>query len=119
VPDQFIMVDRIVKLRGITRQECDQLALRSQHNALRAREEGRFTREILPIEAPVLGADGEPSGQTRTVVHDEGIRSSTLEGLAALKPVMEGGVHTAGNSSQISDGAAAVLWMTAEKAKAL
>jgi acetyl-CoA C-acetyltransferase len=119
VPDQFIMVERIVKARGITREECDQLALRSQNNAIRAREEGRFKREILPMEAPVLGENGAPTGQTRLVAADEGIRASTLEGLAALKPVLEGGVHTAGNSSQISDGAAAILWMSADKANAL
>jgi acetyl-CoA C-acetyltransferase len=65
----------------------------------------------------VLGADSAPTGETRLVDQDEGIRESTLEGLAQLKPVSEGGIHTAGNSSQISDGAAAVLWMTAEKAR--
>jgi acetyl-CoA C-acetyltransferase len=118
-PDQFIMVERIVKRRGITREECDQLALRSQSNAIRARDEGRFKREILPIEAPVLGDDGQPTGQARRVDADEGIRASTIEGLAALPPVREGSVHTAGNSSQISDGAAAILWMSADKAKAL
>jgi len=119
IPDQFIMVERIVKHRGITREECDRLALRSQANAVRARDEGRFQREILPVEAPILSDTGEPTGQTRLVAADEGIRPSTLEGLAALRPVNEGGVHTAGNTSQISDGAAAVLWMSAEKAKAL
>jgi len=119
VPDQFIMVERIAKRRGITREECDQLGLRSQNNAIRARDEGRFKREILPIEAPVLGDDGQPTGKTRRVDADEGIRASTIEGLAALPPVREGSVHTAGNSSQISDGAAAILWMSADKAKAL
>ena len=53
------------------------------------------------------------------VDQDQGIRDSTAEGLAALNPVTEGGIHTAGNASQISDGAAAILWMSAEKAKAL
>jgi acetyl-CoA C-acetyltransferase len=84
-----------------------------------ARDEGRFQREILAIEAPVLGADGQPTGETKIVATDQGIRPSTPEGLAKLKPVMEGGIHTPGNSSQISDGAAAVLWMSAEKAKEL
>ena len=50
---------------------------------------------------------------------DQGLRETTLEGLAGLKPVAEGGIHTAGNSSQISDGSAAILWMSADKAKAL
>jgi acetyl-CoA C-acetyltransferase len=118
-PDQFQSAERIAKKRGISRQDCDDFALHSQEKAIRARDEGRFTREILPIEAPVLGADGKPTGQTRVVDADEGIRASTREGLANLKPVIENGVHTAGSSSQISDGAAAILWMTRDKAKAL
>jgi acetyl-CoA C-acetyltransferase len=118
-PDQFSTVERIVEKRGITRDQVDAFALRSQTNAAAARAEGRFEREILPVEVPVLGDDGEPTGDTRTVSQDQGIRDTNLEALANLKPVIEGGVHTAGNSSQISDGAAAVLWMTAEKAKEL
>ena len=114
---QFDAAMRIAKNRGITREDVDRLALASQQKAAAARSEGRFKREILPIEAPVLGADSAPTGETRLVDQDEGIRESTLEGLTQLKPVSEGGIHTAGNSSQISDGAAAVLWMTAEKAK--
>jgi acetyl-CoA C-acetyltransferase len=112
-PDQFTSAERIAKNRGITREDCDKFALRSQALAKLARAEGRFRREILPIEAPA--PDG--SGGTITVENDEGIRDSTLEALAALKPVLPDTVHTAGNSSQISDGAAAVLWMSAEKAK--
>jgi acetyl-CoA C-acetyltransferase len=114
--DQFSAAERIAKNRGITREDVDRLGLRSQQNAARAREEGRFKREIQPIDAPVLGEDGQPTGETRLVEQDEGIRESTLEALAGLKPVIEGGIHTAGNSSQISDGSAAVLWMSAEKA---
>jgi acetyl-CoA C-acetyltransferase len=118
-PDQFGSAERIAKKRGITRRDCDELALRSQQNAIRARDQGRFKNEILPIEAPVVGDDGQPTGKTRVVVADQGIRESTLEGLAALPPIVEGGVHTAGSSSQISDGAAAVLWMSRDKAKDL
>ncbi|MCZ6822351.1 MAG: acetyl-CoA C-acyltransferase, partial [Deltaproteobacteria bacterium] len=118
-PDQFQSAERVTARRGITREECDVFALRSQTHAMRARDEGRFKQEILPIQAPVLGDDGQPTGETQLIERDQGIRESTLEGLAALKPVVEGGVHTAGNSSQISDGAAALLWMTAERAKAL
>ncbi len=118
-PDQFSAAERIAKNRGITREDVDAFGLRSQTNAARARDDGRFKREILPIEARVLGDDGEPTGEHQLVDTDQGIRSSTLEGLAQLKPVVEGGIHTAGNSSQISDGAAAILWMTEEKAKAL
>ena len=118
-PDQFNAVERIAKKRGITREEADAFALRSQTHAARARDEGRFKREILPIEAPVLGPDGAPTGETRVAEQDQGIRPSTLEGLAQLKPVLEGGIHTAGNASQISDGAAGVLYTTREKAAEL
>ena len=119
VLSQFEAAERIAKNRGITREDVDELALRSQQRAKQARDEGRFKREILPIEAPVLGEDGKPTGETILVEEDQGIRDSTMEGLAKLKPVMEGQIHTAGNSSQITDGAAAVLWMSEEKAKAL
>ncbi len=118
-PSQFDAAERIAKNRGLTREDVDRFGLESQQKAAKARAEGRFKDEILPVEAPVLGDDAAPSGETRLVDQDEGIRESTLEGLANLRPVSEGGIHTAGNSSQISDGAAAVLWMTAEKAKAL
>jgi acetyl-CoA C-acetyltransferase len=118
-PDQFAAAERIAKNRGITREETDAWALRSQTRAIIARDEGRFKNEIHPIEAPVLGEDGQPTGETQWVDADQGIRPSTAEGLASLKPVIEGGVHTAGSSSQISDGAAALLWMSADKAKQL
>ncbi len=118
-PDQFTSAERIAKNRGITREDVDAFGLSSQQKAQRARDAGHFEREILTVEAPVLGEDGEPSGETRRVDRDQGIRPSTSEGLAKLKPVMEGGIHTAGNSSQISDGAAAVLWMSPEKARSL
>ena len=117
MPNQFGAAQRIAEKRGITRDEVDALALRSQQHAARAREEGRFDREIVPVKAPVIGAEG-PTGEEQTVTQDQGPRPSTLEGLAKLKPVEEGGIHTAGNSSQISDGSAAVLWMTEERAKA-
>ncbi len=118
-PDQFQAVERIVKKRGITREQVDAFALRSQQLARQARDEGRFKNEILPIEAPVLGDDGQPTGETRTIERDQGIRETSLEGLGALNAVAEGGIHTPGNSSQISDGAAGLLWMSAEKAKSL
>jgi acetyl-CoA C-acetyltransferase len=118
-PDQFTMAERIAKNRGITRADVDAFGLESQRKAKQARDEGRFKREILPIDAPVLAEDGKPTGETILVEQDQGIRESTLEGLAALKPILEDGVHTAGNSSQISDGAAAVLYMSKQKALAL
>ena len=67
----------------------------------------------------MLGDDGKPTGEKILVEEDQGIRDTTKEGLAQLKPVIEGYMHTAGNSSQITDGAAAVLWMSEEKAKEL
>jgi len=116
-PSQFEAAERIAKNRGITREDVDRFGVASQEKAAKARADGRFKREILPIEAPVQGDDAAPTGETRLVEQDEGIRESTLEALANLKPVLEHGIHTAGNSSQISDGAAALLWTTPEKAK--
>jgi acetyl-CoA C-acetyltransferase len=116
---QFDAAERIAKNRGITREDVDRFGLASQQKAAKAWADGRFDREILPVEAPVLDDGGKPTGQTKTVRADQGVRPSTYEGLAGLRPVSEGGIHTAGNSSQISDGAAGVLWMSAEKAKSL
>ena len=118
-PDQFTMAERIAKNRGISREDVDAFALDSQRKAKIARDEGRFKREILPIDSPVLGDDGQPTGDSILVEQDQGIRESTVEGLAALKPILDNGIHTAGNSSQISDGAAAVLYMSREKAESL
>jgi acetyl-CoA acetyltransferase family protein len=94
----------------IPRSELDELALRSHRNAAKATDEGKFEREIVPFKV-----NGD------TYVADQGIRpDTTLEALAALKPVFkEDGRITAGNSSQISDGAAAVLLMSREKADQL
>jgi len=117
-PDQFSSAQRIADKRGITREMADELAFNSQARAKRAWEEGRFDREVFAVEAPIVGEDGKPTGETRTVSRDQGLRDTTMEGLAGLNPVMEGQIHTPGNSSQISDGSAAVLWMTAEEAKA-
>ncbi len=116
---QFEGAERIAKKWGITRADSDAFGLESQVRAARARSEGRFEREIAPIKAPVLDADGKPTGETTTIRVDEGIRDTSLERLAALKPVLEDGIHTAGTSSQISDGAAAVVMMSADRAAAL
>ena len=99
----------IAKRRGITREEIDQFGFDSQRKAKQAWAEGRFDREISPIEAPVLDENKQPTSERAPVTRDQGLRDTTLEGLAALNPVLEGGIHTAGTSSQISDGAAAVL----------
>jgi acetyl-CoA C-acetyltransferase len=115
---QFQAAERIAEKRGIGREEVDALGLASQRKALRAQAEGRFDREIVPIEAPVMGEEGA-TDKKQTVAKDQGPRETSVDGLAGLKPIQEDGIHTAGNSSQISDGASAVLWMSEEKAKEL
>ncbi len=115
MPDQFGAAERIAKKYDITRDDVDWLGFESQRKAAVAVTEGRFDREIAPLEAPVLGADG-PTGEKTLIARDQGPRETTREGLAGLKPVLPDGMHTAGNSSQISDGAAAVLWMSEGKA---
>jgi acetyl-CoA C-acetyltransferase len=117
---QFEGAERIAEKWGISRAETDAFGLASQQRAARAWEEGRYDGQWIPVEAPDVDDEGKPMGTTHTVARDEGIRESSLEKLATLKPVgREDGVHTAGNSSQISDGAAAVLIMTEDKASAL
>ena len=113
MPDQFGAAERIAQRRGITRERVDMLGLISQQKALRATEEGRFEREIIPVDVTLA------DGTVVTVNRDQGLRDTTAEKLAALNPVMPNGIHTAGNSSQISDGAGAVLMMTLEKANEL
>ena len=117
---QFEGAERIAEKWGVSRADADAFGLQSQQRAARAWEEGRFEREVVPIDAPVLDEEGKPTGETRLVARDEGLRETSLEALAKLTPVArEDGVHTAGSSSQISDGAAAVLLTTPEKAAAL
>ena len=117
-PNQFEAAERIATNRGITREEVDAWGLRSQQRAALAIEEGRYEREILPVDAPLLDESGVRTGQLRRVTADQGIRETSIEALARLDPVLEQGIHTAGNSSQISDGAAGLLWMTSERASA-
>jgi acetyl-CoA C-acetyltransferase len=106
---QFEGAEMIAEEFGITREDTDRFGLRSQELAQQAWSEGRFEREVSPVEAPVLGEDGKPSGRTATVSIDEGLRKTSLDKLSTLKPVVEGGIHTAGSASQVTDGASAVL----------
>lgn len=115
--DQFTSAERIAAHRGITRADVDAFGLESQRRAAAAWNEGRFDREIVPVDAPVVTKEGEPTGEVATVTRDGGLRDTTAEGLAGLKPVIDGGIHTAGNSSQVSDGAAAVMLMSEDKAR--
>jgi acetyl-CoA C-acetyltransferase len=117
---QFEGSERIAEQWGITRAETDEFGKLSQDRAASAWAEGRYTTQVLPIDAPDVDDEGKPTGTTHRVERDEGMRATTLEALAALKPTgRPDGVHTAGTSSQIADGAAAVLLMTREKADAL
>ena len=110
---QGISAELIADQWDLSREDLDRYGVRSQEFARRATDEGRFDREILPV----LGADGEMMSV------DEGLRDTTLESLGNLKPSFraeeDGGRVTAGNSSQITDGASALLIMSEEKASAL
>jgi acetyl-CoA acyltransferase len=114
LPPQGIGADMIAVEYGLTREDLDEFGALSQQRAAQARDEGRFDNEIIPIEVEI-------DGQTEIVKSDEGIREgTTAETLAKLKPAFkEDGLITAGNSSQISDGASAVLIMSKEKAEEL
>jgi acetyl-CoA C-acetyltransferase len=105
LPNQFEAAERIATRRGLTRADVDAFGLRSQQRAAAAWAEGRFDREVVPVPG--------------VLDRDEGLRETSLEVLGGLKPVMPDGVHTAGSTSQISDGAAAVLLMDADRARAL
>jgi acetyl-CoA acetyltransferase family protein len=111
--NQGISAELIAEKWKISREDMDRYGVRSQSYAARATQEGRFQNEIIPT----LDAEG------KVMTTDEGIRESTLEKLATLKPayrpVEDGGKVTAGNSSQITDGATAVLIMSEERAKQL
>ncbi|MEH7745404.1 thiolase family protein [Neobacillus drentensis] len=112
---QGLSAERIAEKYGFTREVLDQFSLESHQKALKAQEEGYFSREIFPIEVKL------PDGTTAVIKDDSGPRKGTsLEALAGLRTSFkEAGVIHAGNSSQISDGSAAVLLMSREKAEEL
>ncbi|OJZ76121.1 acetyl-CoA acetyltransferase [Mycobacterium paraffinicum] len=107
-PTQYEAAERIAKLRGLTRDDLDAFGLRSQQLAARAWADGAYTDEVVPLASPAGLVD-----------RDEGIRDTSAEKLATLAPLAEGAMHTAATSSQLTDGAAAVLWMSHERAIAL
>lgn len=113
--NQGLSADRIAKKWNISREEMDEFSLESHRKAISARAEGHFEKEIMPIEVTL------EDGTTAIIKDDEGPRENTsLEKLASLKPAFaEDGNVTAGNSSQISDGAIAILLMSREKAEEL
>ncbi|WP_182349141.1 steroid 3-ketoacyl-CoA thiolase [Tomitella gaofuii] len=109
-PDQYTGAERIAAHRGFSRADVDAFGLRSQQRARAAWDAGRFDREILPVTVPT------EDGGTTVVTRDQGLRETSMEALAKLTPVKEGGIHTAGTSSQVSDGASAALLMSAQRA---
>jgi len=117
---QFEAAERIADTWGVTRADADAFGLSSQQRARAAWDEDRFGTQVVAVDAADVDEDGKDMGTTHRVDRDEGLRETSLEVLAGLKPVArENGVHTAGSSSQISDGAAAVLITTRAKAAEL
>ncbi|MFT0745553.1 thiolase family protein [Synechococcus sp. RC10B2] len=118
-----LSVEQLARKYGITREQADAFALQSHQKAVRAQDEGLFDAEIAPVQTEVQTVDacGRPQRETITLTCDEGPRRDTsMEALAKLKPAFRAdGIITAGNASQRSDGAAAVLVMRARKADAL
>ena len=108
LPNQFVAAERIARHRGLSRAEIDVFGLRSQEFARAAWAAGHFDREITPVKT-----------DKGVIDRDEGLRETSWDALAQLKPVLDDGLHTAGTSSQISDGAAAVLLVDADRAKSL
>jgi acetyl-CoA acetyltransferase family protein len=121
---QGISAEEIAKQWNLSRDELDRYSYESHARAARARDEGRFEKEIIPVEIDVPAPDGDGGGtatlnRTRFAV-DEAIRETTLEKMAQLQPAfIADGVVTAGNSSQIVDGSAAVLIASEQKAAEL
>jgi acetyl-CoA C-acetyltransferase len=115
---QFEGAERIATKYEITRRDTDQFGLESQLRAARAITEKRFESQVVPVQVPVR--DGDKVAEIRSIDRDEVPRQTSLEALAGLKPVARpDGIHTAGSSSQVADGAAAVLLMSESKAREL
>ena len=92
---QFMGAAMIAEEYQITREDTDQFGLESQQKAIQAWEEGRFDREVVGVEAPILDEKFEPTGETRTIIKDEGLRATTIESLQGLDPVPGQELHTA------------------------
>lgn len=110
----------VAKRYGISREAMDEYSLQSQHRTAKAQQDGLFDNEIVPMDVVHAQFDKETNTTTmvnKTIRHDECNRpSTTIEGLAGLNPVMENGFITAGNASQLSDGAAASVLMSDKEA---
>ena len=126
-PDQFVAADRIAVRRGIERSDLDAFGALSQNRAARAWETGRFEREVMSVtpNSERMPLTTQPNGDAPAprdsvpITRDSGLRDTSVEALAHLNAVQEGGLHTAGTSSQLTDGAAAVLWMSSRRAREL
>ncbi|WP_367306696.1 acetyl-CoA C-acyltransferase [Alicyclobacillus acidocaldarius] len=127
MPDIYISMghtaENVAKRFGVSREDQDRFAYESHQKAYAAQQAGNFDDEIVPVETKVWDIDeeGRPHEKTIRVTQDEGVRKDTTpEALASLRPAFSvGGTVTAGNASQMSDGAAAAVVMTAEKAQQL
>jgi acetyl-CoA C-acetyltransferase len=106
--NQFVAAERVAKKHGITREAADRLGLASQLRAAAATRDGHLQGEIEPLDIATV-----------TISADEGLRATSGSALAQLRPILTDGIHTAGNTSQISDGAATLLWMNEDLAHAL
>ncbi|MDI2128533.1 steroid 3-ketoacyl-CoA thiolase [Yinghuangia seranimata] len=113
LPTQYEAAERIARKYGVSREAADGLGLLSQERARQAWNNHRFKHETFGVKVPA-GDDA-----FRLVEEDEGVRGTSFEALAALRPVLPGGIHTAGTTSQVSDGAAAILWASKKSATAL
>ncbi|KAL6070666.1 3-hydroxybutyryl-CoA epimerase [Balamuthia mandrillaris] len=112
-----ITSENVASRFNVTREEQDQFALQSQERAAKAQRLNKFKDELVPVHATVKESDG--TSKKVTLVQDEGVRETTLDGLSKLKPAFsQKGTTTAGNASQVSDGASAVLMMTRDIAEA-
>ncbi|WP_329248682.1 steroid 3-ketoacyl-CoA thiolase [Streptomyces sp. NBC_01478] len=120
LPNQFEAAERIARNRQLTRENVDSLGLISQERASIAWSEERFKKETFAVQVPTTEDEQRAGlGMWRLVDRDEGLRDTSMDALARLKPVMPTAVHTAGNSSQISDGASAIMWASKRMARAL
>lgn len=117
---QFEGSERVAEKYQITREDADAFGLQSQQRAAAAIDAGHFKNQIIPLEVPVFDEHGNRTDDTVVFDTDEIPRDTSLEALAGLKPVArEDGIHTAGTSSQIADGGAAVIMMSAARAEQL
>ncbi|MDN5893384.1 MAG: steroid 3-ketoacyl-CoA thiolase [Nocardioides sp.] len=107
-PDQYTAADRIAVRRGLGRSDLDAFGVRSQQRARAAWDAGRFDAQVMPVDVP------QADGTVQTVVRDQGLRETSMGALAGLRTTKPDGLHTAGTSSQVSDGASAAV-LTSER----